>query len=97
MSPTTLSVKCDRRDGEHDDAGEKYPLPTELIAHRAADENQSAEEQGVCLDHPDVDDRGMQVRLERGQSHNRDVMGAGSRSWSGILNPSVGDQYSVKT
>ena len=60
----------DRRDGEQHDAGEERPLTSELIAHRAADENQTAQEQGVRLDHPlDVSDGRVQLCLERGQSN----------------------------
>src|SRR5205823_3782703 len=60
----------DRRDGEQHDASKERPLTSELIAHRAADENQTAQEQGVRLDHPlDVSDGRVQLCLKRGQSN----------------------------
>jgi hypothetical protein len=60
-----------RRGSERHHADQVDALAAELIAHRAADEDQRAEKQRVRLDHPlDIDDRRVEAGLKRRQ---RDV------------------------
>ncbi len=63
----------DRRPREDDEAGEEHTLAPELVAQRAADQNEGAQEQRVGLDHPlHLGDRGVKIRLQRGQRHVHD-------------------------
>ena len=73
----TISISGDRARPHRIDAAVKqrrrqeHAPAAELVAHRAADQNQRAEEQRVRFDHPlHVGDRGAKVGLQRGQ---RDV------------------------
>src|SRR5216117_2481610 len=54
-------------------AGEEHALAADLIAHRAADEDQRAQEEGVRFDDPlHLGDRRVKIRLKGGKGHVHD-------------------------
>jgi len=69
-APIPCSARPTISHREERDAAEEHALAPELVAHRTADEDQRAQEQGIGLDDPlDLIDRRVKVRLERRQRH----------------------------